>query len=47
VIFVSYMLAESQIDPAERMDGASFTDDLKRHWFGNLAKILKKWNDLN
>ena len=44
LIFVGYMLAEAQIDPAEKMDGASFADELKQYWALNLSKILKKWN---
>lgn len=44
LIFVGYMLAESNIDPNEQMDGASFTDELKQYWSINLSKILKKWN---
>lgn len=43
LIFVGYMLAESAIDPNEKMDGASFTDELKKYWAINLSKILKKW----
>jgi len=43
LIFVGYMLAESSIDPNEKMDGASFIDELKLHWSLNLTKILKKW----
>lgn len=43
LIFVGYMLAESSIDPNEKMDGASFTDELKKYWAINLSKILKKW----
>ena len=43
LIFVGYMLAESSIDPNEKMDGASFTDELKQYWAINLSKILKKW----
>lgn len=45
LIFVSYMLAESSIDPNEKMDGASFTNELKQYWSINLSKILKKWNN--
>lgn len=44
LIFVGYMLAESTIDPNEKMDGASFTDEIKQYWSLNLSKILKKWN---
>jgi hypothetical protein len=44
LIFVGYMLAESSIDPNEKMDGASFVDELKQYWSLNLSKILKKWN---
>ena len=44
LIFVGYMLAESTIDPNEKMDGASFTDEIKQYWSINLSKILKKWN---
>ncbi len=44
LVFVGYMLAESSIDPNEKMDGASFTDELKQYWSINLSKILKKWN---
>lgn len=44
LIFVGYMLAESSIDPNEKMDGASFTDEIKQYWSINLSKILKKWN---
>jgi hypothetical protein len=44
LIFVGYMLAESSIDPDEKMDGASFTNELKQYWSINLSKILKKWN---
>lgn len=44
LIFVGYMLAEAQIDPGEKMDGASFADELKQYWALNLSKILKKWN---
>lgn len=44
LIFVGYMLAESTIDPSEKMDGASFTDEIKQYWSLNLSKILKKWN---
>jgi len=43
LIFVGYMLAESSIDPNDKMDGASFTDELKQYWAINLSKILKKW----
>lgn len=44
LIFVGYMLAESSIDPNEKMDGATFTDEIKQYWSINLSKILKKWN---
>lgn len=44
LIFVGYMLAESNIDPNEKMDGATFTDEIKQYWSINLSKILKKWN---
>ena len=44
LIFVGYMLAESSIDPNEKMDGSTFTDELKQYWSINLSKILKKWN---
>jgi hypothetical protein len=44
LIFVGYMLAESTIDPNEKMDGATFTDEIKQYWSINLSKILKKWN---
>lgn len=44
LIFVGYMLAESTIDPNEKMDGATFTDEIKQYWAINLSKILKKWN---
>ena len=44
LIFVGYMLAESNIDPQEQMDGQSFTDELKQYWAINMSKILKKWN---
>lgn len=45
LIFVGYMLAESNIDPNEKMDGSSFTDEIKQYWSLNLSKILKKWNN--
>ena len=45
LIFVGYMLAESTIDPNEKMDGATFTDEIKQYWSINLSKILKKWNN--
>ncbi|WP_282018183.1 ATP-binding protein [Salegentibacter mishustinae] len=44
LIFVGYMLAESNIDPNEKMDGATFANELKQYWAINLSKILKKWN---
>jgi hypothetical protein len=44
LIFVGYMLAESTIDPNEKLDGASFTNEIKQYWSINLSKILKKWN---
>lgn len=44
LIFVGYMLAESNIDPNETMDGATFSNELKQYWAINLSKILKKWN---
>lgn len=44
LIFVGYMLGESQIDPDEEMDGATFADELKQYWALNLSRILKKWN---
>lgn len=44
LIFVGYMLAEATIDPNEKLDGASFTDEIKQYWSINLSKILKKWN---
>jgi hypothetical protein len=44
LIFVGYMLAESTIDPNDKMDGASFMDEIKQYWSINLSKILKKWN---
>ncbi len=45
LIFVGYMLAESTIDPNEKMDGASFINEIKQYWAINLSKILKKWNN--
>lgn len=43
LIFVGYMLAESQIDPEEEFDGASFIEELKSNWAISLSKILKRW----
>ena len=43
LIFVGYMLAESQIDPEEKFDGESFIEELKSNWAINLSKILKRW----
>jgi hypothetical protein len=43
LIFVGYMLAESNIDPNEKMDGATFTNELKAYWALHMSKILKKW----
>jgi hypothetical protein len=43
LIFVGYMLAEAQIDPDEKMDGATFANELKQYWAINLSKILRKW----
>lgn len=43
LIFVGYMLAESNIDPNEKMDGATFANELKAYWSVNMSKILKKW----
>lgn len=43
LIFVGYMLAESNIDPNESMDGAAFTNELKAYWALHMSKILKKW----
>jgi hypothetical protein len=45
LIFVGYMLAESNIDPNEKMDGASFANELKAYWALNMSKILKKWKN--
>jgi hypothetical protein len=45
LIFVGYMLAESTIDPNEKMDGASFINEIKQYWSINLSKILKKWKN--
>ena len=43
LVFVGYMLAESNIDPNENMDGATFTNELKAYWALHMSKILKKW----
>lgn len=45
LIFVGYMLAESNIDPNEKMDGSSFTNELKAYWALHMSKILKKWKN--
>jgi hypothetical protein len=45
LIFVGYMLAESNIDPNEQMDGGSFTNELKSYWTLHMSKILKKWQN--
>jgi len=45
LIFVGYMLAESKLDPDEKIDGASFADEIKQYWALDLSKILKKWKD--
>lgn len=45
LIFVGYMLAESQIDPEEVYDGATFSQEIKSHWAISLTKILKKWKN--
>jgi hypothetical protein len=43
LVFVGYMLAESNIDPNEEMDGATFINELKSYWALHMSKILKKW----
>ena len=45
LIFVAYMLAESQIDPEEVFDGESFVEELKSNWAISLSKILKRWKN--
>jgi hypothetical protein len=45
LIFVAYMLAESQIDPEEEFDGESFVEELKSNWAISLSKILKRWKN--
>jgi hypothetical protein len=45
LIFVGYMLAESNIDPNENMDGSTFTNEVKAYWALHMSKILKKWKN--
>jgi hypothetical protein len=45
LIFVGYMLAESNIDPNETMDGSTFTNEVKAYWALHMSKILKKWKN--
>lgn len=45
LIFVGYMLAESQIDPEEETSGKMFIEELKSNWSISLSKILKKWKN--
>lgn len=44
LIFVSYMLAESRIDPNKEMSGQLFMEDLKHFWSREITGIIKKWN---
>jgi len=39
------MLAESNIDPNENMDGSTFTNEVKAYWALHMSKILKKWKN--
>lgn len=45
LIFVGYMIAESNIDPNEEMKGIQFANDLKSFWSLNMTKILRKWQN--
>lgn len=45
LIFVGYMIAESNIDPNEVMNGAQFANDLKSFWSLNMTRILRKWQN--
>jgi hypothetical protein len=47
LVFVSYMLAESQIDPNAEMTGSSFANELKSYWSLQLGKILRIWKQKN
>ena len=42
-IFVSYLLAESKIDPNEAVDAKTTMDQLKQYWNMEMVKMMKLW----
>lgn len=44
LIFVGYLLAESNIDPNRKMDGIDFISDIRTEWSRQLRDVLKEWN---
>ena len=43
LIFVSYMLAESNINPKEKSTGEDFANEIKSYWSIQMNKILNQW----
>lgn len=43
LIFVSYMLAESNINPKEKTTGEDFANEIKSYWSIQMNKILNQW----
>ena len=44
LIFVGYLLAESNIDPNKKIEGIDFISDIRTEWSRQLRDVLKEWN---